>query len=166
MGSRARRRARSAAVSSRRTPPSCTRCPSEPAPSRDRLGAPSGSLGEGIPRFRRKARRRRRVLRSRVMARMPRRVALGVLLSTILSALGLAVAEGRRPALPSRAEQDFIDRHLRRPLAPQGEPPDSFSPAERSLLPESCGGCHPAQFADWSLSLHGKSMCPGIASQL
>jgi hypothetical protein len=100
------------------------------------------------------------------MSRVPRRVALGVLLSTILSALGPAAAEGRRPAPLSRAEQDFIDRHWHRPLAPQGQPPDSFSPAERSLRPESCGGCHPAQFADWNLSLHSKSMGPGIAGQL
>jgi Cytochrome c554 and c-prime len=100
------------------------------------------------------------------MSRMPRRVGLGVLFSIIFSALGPAAAEGRRPAPPSRAEQDFLAQHWRRPLAPQGEPPTSFSPVERSLLPENCGGCHPTQFADWSLSLHSKSMGPGIAGQL
>jgi hypothetical protein len=66
----------------------------------------------------------------------------------------------------ARAERDFLDRHWRGPLAPQGEPPAGFSPLERSLAPVDCGACHPAQFADWRNSLHAKSMGPGIAGQL
>ena len=101
------------------------------------------------------------------MGRMPGLLALGVLLAVLPGPGSVAAESRRRPAPPpTRAEQDFIDRHWRRPLAPQGEPPESFSPAERSLLPASCGGCHPAQFADWSRSLHSKSMGPGIAGQL
>ena len=78
----------------------------------------------------------------------------------------LVVTEERRPRSLTSAERDFIDRHWRRPLAPQGEPPERYSPIERSLLPASCGVCHPAQFADWSTSVHSKSMGPGIAGQL
>ena len=50
--------------------------------------------------------------------------------------------------------QDFIRRHWRQPLAPQGPPPARLSPLEASLHPESCGTCHPAQFADWRESVH------------
>ena len=99
------------------------------------------------------------------MGRMSQLIVLGVLLA-ILPAARPAPGEGRRPAPPTRAERDFIDRHWRRPLLPQGDAPEHFSPAERSLLPASCGGCHPAQLADWSASLHSKSMGPGIAGQL
>ena len=100
------------------------------------------------------------------MSRIPRRlVAISVLLA-IFAAPRSAPAEARRPSPPPRAEQDFIDRHWRRPIAPQGEPPERFSPVERSLLPVSCGACHPVQFADWRASGHSKSMGPGIAGQL
>ena len=67
---------------------------------------------------------------------------------------------------PSAAEQEFIARHWRRPILPQGPPPARFSPLERSLQPEACGACHPVQFADWQGSIHARSMGPGIAGQL
>jgi len=67
---------------------------------------------------------------------------------------------------PSAAEQEFIARHWRRPIPPQGPPPARFSPIERSLQPEACGACHPVQFADWQGSIHARSMGPGIAGQL
>src|SRR5215467_2601820 len=97
------------------------------------------------------------------MARVPL-AALAALL--ILAIPRPVITEEGRAQSPTRAEQDFIDRHWRRPLAPQGEAPDRYSPIERSLLPASCGVCHPAQYADWSTSVHSKSMGPGIAGQL
>lgn len=57
-------------------------------------------------------------------------------------------------------------RHWRAPLAPQGPAPARFSALEASLAPESCGICHPAQFADWRASTHAASMGPGVAGQL
>jgi hypothetical protein len=39
---------------------------------------------------------------------------------------------------------DFLSRHWKRPLAPQGSRPARFSTLETSLAPESCGTCHPA----------------------
>ena len=69
-------------------------------------------------------------------------------------------------ASPSAAEQEFIARHWRRPIPPQGPPPARFSPIERSLQPEACGACHPVQFADWQGSIHARSMGPGIVGQL
>jgi hypothetical protein len=64
------------------------------------------------------------------------------------------------------AAGDFIDRHWRAPLAPQGPPPSRYSPVEASLAPEACGTCHPAQLADWKTSRHAKSMGPGVTGQL
>jgi hypothetical protein len=61
---------------------------------------------------------------------------------------------------------DFLSRHWWRPLAPQGPAPPRFSSLERSLAPESCGSCHPAQFADWKSSFHAGSMGPGVTGQL
>src|SRR2546428_9287367 len=62
--------------------------------------------------------------------------------------------------------QEFRGRPWRRPLVPQGPPPARFSQLEASLQPEACGTCHPAQFADWTTSLHARSMGPGVAGQL
>ena len=67
---------------------------------------------------------------------------------------------------PSAAERDFITRHWRGAIAPQGPAPARFSPIERSLQPEACGACHPVQFSDWQASAHSKSMGPGITGQL
>ncbi len=64
------------------------------------------------------------------------------------------------------AIQDFLRRHWRQPLAPQGSPPARFSPLEASLQPDACGTCHPTQHADWTTSLHAASMGPGVAGQL
>jgi hypothetical protein len=64
------------------------------------------------------------------------------------------------------AVEDFVARHWRGPLAPQGVPPARYTPAEASLRPEACGSCHPAQLADWRTSLHAQSMGPGVAGQL
>ena len=66
---------------------------------------------------------------------------------------------------PERVEE-FLRRHWRAPLAPQGTPPERFSPVEASLLPESCGTCHPVQYADWRTSWHAAATGPGIAGQL
>jgi hypothetical protein len=62
--------------------------------------------------------------------------------------------------------REFLDRHWRRPIAPQGTPPPGFSALEASLAPDGCGTCHPAQHADWRTTLHARSMGPGVAGQL
>ncbi len=81
-------------------------------------------------------------------------------LLVLFAAVAVAGAAGADPA------QEFIRRHWRQPLAPQGAPPARFSTLEASLQPESCGACHPAQLADWATSLHAASMGPGVAGQL
>ncbi len=63
------------------------------------------------------------------------------------------------------ATAQFLARYWARPLAPQGDPPPGFSSLEASLAPESCGACHPEQYADWSTSLHSHSIGPGILWQ-
>jgi hypothetical protein len=82
------------------------------------------------------------------------------------SAATAAVLLGAAAAAGADLVQDFIRRHWSQPLAPQGPPPARFSPLEASLQPESCGTCHPAQFADWRESVHAAASGPGVAGQL
>ena len=83
----------------------------------------------------------------------------------LLLALVLCAATIPADAAPPSVE-NFIARHWRMPLAPQGPAPTRFSPVEASLAPEACATCHPAQFADWRTSLHAQAMGPGVAGQL
>ena len=62
--------------------------------------------------------------------------------------------------------RDFVNDHFRYPLPPMGEAPKSYKDAERSLLPDSCGSCHPEQYKQWKTTLHAKAMSPGIYGQL
>ena len=84
-------------------------------------------------------------------------------LALALALAGCAAATSRAGLAPV---ETFLARHWRAPLAPQGPPPARFSPLEASLAPEACGTCHPAQLADWTTSLHSRSMGPGVAGQL
>jgi Cytochrome c554 and c-prime len=77
-----------------------------------------------------------------------------------------AVLLGAAAAAGADLVQDFIRRHWSQPLAPQGPPPARLSPLEASLHPESCGTCHPAQFADWRESVHAAASGAGVAGQL
>ncbi len=80
---------------------------------------------------------------------------------------GVAVSGSTEEQIWSEDEPlKFLTRHWRLPILPQGVPPARFSPLEASLQPESCGTCHPAQFADWQTSLHAKSTGPGVRGQL
>lgn len=94
-----------------------------------------------------------------------------LLLASLLLALGpsahpAAGDGGSGPGPITAAEEAFLERHWRMPLAPQGDPPATFAPIERSLAPADCGTCHPSQYADWQGSIHARSMGPGVAGQL
>src|SRR5213592_2651438 len=82
------------------------------------------------------------------------------ILIAALAALAVVSASG------ADAIREFLDRHWRLPLAPQGPPPARFSPLEASLHPEACGTCHPAQLADWRESTHAAAIGPGVEGQL
>jgi len=77
-----------------------------------------------------------------------------------------ALGDGVGPGEPSADEEQFLERHWRMPIPPQGNPPATFSPLEGSLAPADCGACHPAQYEDWRSSIHARSMGPGVAGQL
>jgi hypothetical protein len=81
-----------------------------------------------------------------------------------LALLAAAVLTGT--ALGASGVAEFLERHWRRPLAPQGAPPARFGAVEASLQPEACGSCHPQQLADWRTSWHAAAMGPGVAGQL
>ncbi len=87
-----------------------------------------------------------------------------LLVLTLLPLTGLAIGAPRSG--PSPIEREFLDRHWRRPIAPQGDAPPRFSAIEKSLAPASCGSCHPTQFADWTTTRHARAMGPGVAGQL
>jgi hypothetical protein len=77
------------------------------------------------------------------------------------------------PLLPTLAlvaatsvESEFLRRHWSAPIPAQGTPPASFSSLESSLQPETCGSCHPAQYADWRTSWHAAAMGPGVLGQI
>jgi hypothetical protein len=73
---------------------------------------------------------------------------------------------GLSPVELSRVEREFLEKHWRRTVPPQGPAPSHYTFIERSLQPEACGGGHPVQFGDWQASLHSSSMGPGVAGQL
>jgi hypothetical protein len=89
--------------------------------------------------------------------------------AAIAALIGLAIWGGWRLAthfLLDRSIERFLAGHWAHPIAPQGEPPASFSPIEASLDPAQCGTCHAAQYADWKTALHSRAMGPGIQWQL
>ena len=92
-------------------------------------------------------------------------LAIGVLLAFLPWAKPVIGQASRGPGI-SRGEREFLERHWRRPIPPQGRAPGSFTRIERSLAPSDCGGCHPIQQADWRTSLHSKAMGSGVAGQL
>ena len=75
---------------------------------------------------------------------------------------GTFARDAVQPPVAGTSIHDFLSRHWKRPLAPQGTPPTTFSTLEASLAPESCGTCHPAQQADWKTSHHARAMRPGV----
>jgi nitrate/TMAO reductase-like tetraheme cytochrome c subunit len=71
--------------------------------------------------------------------------------------------------LPEKAEaldSEWLDNHWKTPIPAQGEKPEGWSDLETDLSPESCGTCHPSQYADWKESWHAKAMGPGVIGQL
>jgi len=99
---------------------------------------------------------------------MRARVQVAILIVAMMLAVAGAWALYRTHAkdlAPSDDNAQFLARYWARPLAPQGEPPPEFSSLEASLAPESCGACHPEQYADWRTSLHSHSIGPGILWQ-
>ncbi|HEY7437074.1 MAG TPA: multiheme c-type cytochrome [Methylomirabilota bacterium] len=100
------------------------------------------------------------------MSRIWRRVVLAGLVLALLPGGRAALGDGAGPRPIPPAEERFLERHWRMPIAPQGEAPASFAPLERSLAPRDCGSCHPVQYEDWRGSIHARSMGPGVAGQL
>lgn len=100
------------------------------------------------------------------MSRPWRPLLLASLALTVVGASGPRSGGSAGPGPITDTDEAFLERHWRMPLAPQGEPPASFTAVERSLQPADCGTCHPAQYEDWRASIHARSMGPGIVGQL
>jgi thiol-disulfide isomerase/thioredoxin len=107
-----------------------------------------------------------RVVGPRDWAGLPARQLIATLLDPALVARVGAAAAAADPAGDDASSREFLAGYWRVPIAPQGKPPARFTPLEASLDPQSCGTCHPAQYADWKDSLHAKSMGPGVMGQL
>lgn len=79
-----------------------------------------------------------------------------------LHAIALVEYPDRAPFL----ESAWLDDHWTTPIPAQGKKPEGWSPLETDLNPETCGICHPSQYADWKDSWHAKAMGPGVVGQL
>lgn len=84
----------------------------------------------------------------------------------LLSGCGAGPESPPATARPTVGNDEFLNHHWQRPLAPQGAPPKAFSTLEASLDPAACGTCHTRQFADWRTSLHSLAASPGLIGQL
>jgi hypothetical protein len=102
---------------------------------------------------------------SPVMHRWTIPVSLALILAAVAVWWGADRYRAWRDARADREVESFLANHWSDPLAAQGEPPVGFSPVEASLAPESCGGCHAGQYADWRTSLHAHTIGPGILWQ-
>ena len=91
-----------------------------------------------------------------LVARLTNGLAPWCLLAALLAGCG-----ERQPA----SVEDFLAVHWADPLAPQGNPPKTFSALEASLTPEACGQCHAEQYQAWRTSLHSRAMSPGLLWQ-
>lgn len=60
----------------------------------------------------------------------------------------------------------FLARHWAFPIPAQKKAPESYGALEASLNPDSCGQCHPKQYAGWRASRHARAMGPGVMGQL
>lgn len=61
---------------------------------------------------------------------------------------------------------DWLTAHWQFPVPAQGPPPDGWIELEAALDPQTCGTCHPQQYADWQESWHHLGMGPGVMGQL
>lgn len=97
-----------------------------------------------------------------------RRLWIGVVVCLGLAALAWQVSRSPAATAPAAEEsvESFLARHWNHPLAPQGQPPASWSSLEASLDGRACGQCHVAQWEAWRTSLHSQAMGPGIQWQL
>jgi len=86
------------------------------------------------------------------------RIVATCLLAVLPAACGRPDPTGGPASATEKPEVDAsLARHWKRPLAHQSAAP---------LEPAGCGGCHPAQHADWRRSLHSRAMGPGVSGQL
>lgn len=107
---------------------------------------------------------------------LPTSVIHGILVPLMILSFGHQVLAGKQPpAVISKSEQAFLDRHWPDAIPPQGsapaQPDDPAQPTghsklELSLAPTDCGVCHRRQFEDWRTSLHSHSMGPGVLGQM
>ncbi len=80
--------------------------------------------------------------------------------------LSVTAASGQQRAQwTERAQLDFLKKHWQVPVPLQGKPPADWSESEASLAPETCGGCHAAQFKDWQTTIHSRAVGPGLMGQ-
>lgn len=88
-----------------------------------------------------------------------------ILAAGVAALLSLAQQRDRLQARANLEAARWSADYWRSPISPQGEPPAHFVDAAKSLHPENCGACHPAQYAAWKNSLHAITMGPGVAGQ-
>ena len=89
-----------------------------------------------------------------------------VILSATVGVLGwLATTSDALKAKVDEAADSFQVAYWRKPIPPQGAPPETLADPARGLHPENCALCHYRQFQDWRESLHAQGMGPGVTGQ-
>ncbi len=96
------------------------------------------------------------------------RAIISISVSAILGACGPSTqsATDSAPLDRERVLGEFLATHWRLPIESQGAVPTAFSVAEADLNPQTCGACHPKQFAEWRTSIHAAAYSPGLSGQL
>jgi hypothetical protein len=95
---------------------------------------------------------------------MVRPVSVTPILPTMAALLLWACPPARSDRPPPKASH-APSAHWAWPMPPQGPAPEGWSELEGSLLPHSCGSCHPDQLRDWKGSFHAAAYSPGMIGQ-
>jgi hypothetical protein len=92
---------------------------------------------------------------------IPALVVAGGIAFLIYTALSVDTVSGNI----NREAERWQVAYWKKPIPPQGEPPDTHLEPARGIHPDNCGVCHAIQYQDWQGSLHSKAMGPGVTGQ-
>jgi hypothetical protein len=88
----------------------------------------------------------------------------------VLGGLGMLLMQSwRQDRLAARMNPEaeaWLQSYWKIPIAPQGTAPAAYVEFAKGIAESDCAVCHPIQAQDWSASLHGRTMGPGVTGQL
>lgn len=75
------------------------------------------------------------------------------------------IEKDKLSAHENRDSKSWLAKYWQTPIPLQGPVPPTHHPLAQGIHPKDCSNCHPDKFKDWSASLHGNAMGPGILAQ-